>query len=101
MLSSLYRKLSQYNNFLSDINDLVHKLKNVLDPLTYANKSLEENFKYNDEKADKGRILKCRTNLERDINTLQREIIPSIEAQIRQIEKDIADLEAASTLGGI
>lgn len=100
MLSSLYRKLSQYKSLLSDINELVRNLRNVLNPLSNANKSLQENFKYNDQIADKGKIMKCRAKLEKDINSLEKEIIPSIERNIQQIKKEIADLEAASTLGG-
>ena len=93
-LTSLYRRLSEYQNFRSEVEGLIASLKNAVDPLSLACSSLDNTYLYDDVVADNGRLKNINKRLDNVISSLENNIIPAIDRKIRRLESSIDDLIA-------
>lgn len=92
-LSSLYRQLRQYRTFLEDINDCVNALNKTIDSAEGAIK-IGEYYTIDDTTADNNIIKNSRNELINKKELLNGTILPAIRRKIRDIENEIARLEA-------
>lgn len=99
-LTSLRRKLSEYQNFYEEVRNLVFNLKTAIDYLLDASNSIQNVYQYNDESADKNKLITDKRKLENDIDSLERDIIPAIKSKIRMLERQIEDAELAMSMRG-
>lgn len=93
-LTSLYRRLSEFQSFRSEVEGLIASLKNAVDPLNLACSSLNNTYLYDDVVADNGRLKNINKRLDNVISSLENNIIPAIDRKISRIESSIDDLIA-------
>lgn len=93
-LQLLYRTLYQYQNFQERVDTMISTLKSSVNSLESADSSLKNSYTYNDESADKGKILKSKSEINGLINSLNNEILPAIKQKIKKIKDDIEEAEA-------
>lgn len=93
-LTSLYRRLSEFQSFRSEVEGLIASLKNAVDPLSLAFSSLNNTYLYDDVVADNGRLKNINKRLDNVISSLENSIIPAIDRKISRIESSIDDLIA-------
>lgn len=98
MLTSLYRKLHEYQNFKNECLNLVANLKKAVNPLTLADRNFSNNYLYNDTRADYGKISKSKNKLNEIINELESLIIPEVDRSIRRINEEIKREEAKEAM---
>lgn len=97
MLASLYRKLHEFQNFKSECVGLVTDLKKVISPLTLADRNIDS-YKYNDTRADAGKLLKSKNKLSEIITNLENVIIPELDRNIKSINNEIEIEEAREAM---
>jgi tRNA(Phe) wybutosine-synthesizing methylase Tyw3 len=73
---------------------MISTLKSSINFLESAEASLKSSYAYNDESADKGKILKSKSEINGLINSLNNEILPAIKQKIKKIKDDIEEAEA-------
>lgn len=93
-LTSLYRRLSEFQSFRSEVEGLIASLKSAVDPLSLACSSLNNTYLYDDVVADNGRLKNINKRLDNVISSLENNIIPAIDRKISRIESSIDDLIA-------
>lgn len=93
-LTSLYRRLSEFQSFRSEVEGLIASLKNAVDPLRLACSSLDNTYLYDDVVADNGKLKNINKRLDNVISSLENSIIPAIDRKISRIESSIDDLIA-------
>lgn len=94
-LASLYRRLSEYQNYKYEVEGLIASLKNTVNPLSHAKDVLNNIYKYDDYVADNGKLANINVRLNRVLNNLENNILPSINRKIRSISDAIDDAERA------
>lgn len=92
-LSSLYRQLRQYRTFLDDVNDCINVLNRTIDSAESAIK-IGEYYTIDEATADNNVIKNSRNELSDKKQFLISTILPAISRKIREIEDEIARLEA-------
>lgn len=97
-LQALYSSLGEYKRFQGELEDMVTRLKTVLETLSSASRNIQDTFQYDDFSADNKNIEKNRDKVNTIIISLEKEIIPEIERKIVLLNRQIADAEMAQTL---
>jgi hypothetical protein len=87
-LSSLYRLLSQYKNFLSDVYDMINILNRSVDS-SEASTRIGDYYTIDESTADNNLLKSNRNELIDKKSFLSGTIIPAINSKIREIERDI------------
>lgn len=94
-LASLYRRLSEYQNYKYEVEGLIASLKNAVNPLSRAKDVLNNIYKYDDYVADNGKLANINVRLNRVLSNLENNILPSINRKIRSVSDAIDDAERA------
>lgn len=97
-LTSLYRRLSEYQSFKREVEGLVASLRKAIDPLNLANNSLKQTYLYDDIVADNGRLQNIQNRLDGDVKKLENNILPEIDRKISSIESSIEDALAQQAM---
>lgn len=92
-LSSLYRQLRQYRTFLDDVNDCINILSRTIDSVESAIK-IGEYYTIDETTADNNVIKNSHNELSNKKQFLSNTVIFAIRRKIREIEDEIARLEA-------
>ena len=94
----LYQRLSEYQRFKNDIEEIVSNLKKSLEPLELASQNLYETFEYNGYSADNKSIANDYSKINNFITIFEQQVLPDITRNINSINRRIADEEMAQAL---
>ena len=97
-LNYLYRSLQKYQVFRNDINNWVRELQQATASLDLAKNYIVDIYQYDNASADNYEIRNIASKLDNILISLESNIMPSIDAKIRRLERQIADEEAKEAL---
>lgn len=97
-LNYLYRSLQKYQAFRRDIDNWVGELQQATASLDLAKNYIGDIYQYDNASADNYEIRTIASNLDNILISLESNIMPSIDAKIRRLERQIADEEAKEAL---
>lgn len=97
-LNYLYRSLQTYQVFKNDINNWVSELQQATASLDLAANYIVDIYQYDNASADNYEIRNITNHLDDTLFSLKSNIMPSIDAKINKLERQIADEETKETL---